>query len=84
MKSSFLSSTSPRVELATYISDNRNMYFYNLTGVSGIDVQSLINNNDRLSRYFTDFSNGYNRADQMIGNSTDYVLFEVSVDFAYQ
>ena len=79
-ESMFSEETSPRVELATYANSNRDMFFYNISGIESIPVQSLINNEDRLRRYFTDFSNGYNKADQLIGSSADYVLLEAKVN----
>ena len=78
-ESSYQSGTSPRVELATYINNNKSAFFYRANDIDSISVVDMLSDSDKMKRYFSDFSNGYNNADQLIGNTADYALLEADV-----
>ena len=71
---------TPRNELIQYILEDSGDYFFSNLETGAASLDTMLSSAENIKTYIIPLSNGYNNADQVIGENVNFVLCELFAD----
>ena len=68
---------TPRNEIIQYIKTDDGSYFFDSLNTSSASLETMMSSSANIKSYIIPLSNGYNNADQVIGENVDLILCEL-------